>query len=76
VADQPQGEPASRSFVAFWLKDGRVVTGMNANIWKVNDAIATLVGSRQRVAIERLVDPAVALDDLDALLAPAEMAVE
>jgi hypothetical protein len=49
---------------------------MNANIWKVNDAIATLVGSRQRVAIERLVDPAVALDDLDALLAPAEMAVE
>ena len=66
-----RGEPASRSFVAFWLSDGRVVAGMNANVWKVNDAIAALVGSRQRVAIERLSDPTVALDDLEALLLPA-----
>jgi 3-phenylpropionate/trans-cinnamate dioxygenase ferredoxin reductase subunit len=66
-----RGEPASRSFVAFWLTDGRVVAGMNANVWKVNDAIAALVGSRQRVAIERLSDPTVALDDLEALLLPA-----
>jgi len=62
-----RGEPASSSFVAFWLKDGRVVAGMNANVWKVNDAIAALVGSRQRVAIERIVDPTVPLDDLEAL---------
>jgi 3-phenylpropionate/trans-cinnamate dioxygenase ferredoxin reductase subunit len=66
-----RGEPASRAFVAFWLSDSRVVAGMNANVWKVNDAIAALVGSREKVAIERLVDPTVALDDLDALLLPA-----
>lgn len=71
-----RGEPASRAFVAFWLSDGRVVAGMNANVWQVNDAIAALVGSGQNVAVERLVDPAVPLDDLEALLLPAEMAVE
>ena len=70
-----RGEPADREFVAFWLGDGRVVAGMNANVWKVNDAIAALVGSRGKVAIERLSDPAVALDDLDALLLPSKTAV-
>jgi 3-phenylpropionate/trans-cinnamate dioxygenase ferredoxin reductase subunit len=66
-----RGKPASRSFVAFWLTDGRVVAGMNANVGHVNDAMAALVASREKVAIERLSDPAVALDDLDALLLPA-----
>lgn len=70
-----RGEPAGREFVAFWLSDGRVVAGMNANVWKVNDAIAGLVGSREKVATERLRDPAVALDDLDALLLPSRTAV-
>ena len=70
-----RGEPADREFVAFWLSDGRVVAGMNANVWKVNDAIAALVGSRGKVAIERLSDPTVALEDLDALLLPSSTAV-
>jgi 3-phenylpropionate/trans-cinnamate dioxygenase ferredoxin reductase subunit len=70
-----RGEPASRAFVAFWLLDGRVVAGMNANVWQVNDAIAALVASRQKVAIERLVDPAVALDDLEALALSSRAAV-
>ena len=70
-----RGQPADREFVAFWLSDGRVVAGMNANVWKVNDAIAALVGSRGRVATERLSDPTVALEDLDALLLPAGKAV-
>ena len=70
-----RGEPASRAFVAFWLLDGRVVAGMNANVWQVNDAIAALVASRKKVAIERLVDPAVALDDLEALALPSRAAV-
>ena len=70
-----RGEPAGREFVAFWLSDGRVVAGMNANVWKVNDAIAALVGSRAKVAIERLSNPTVALDDLDALLLPSRTAV-
>lgn len=70
-----RGEPADREFVAFWLSDGRVVAGMNANVWKVNDAIAALVGSRGKVVIERLSDPTVALEDLDALLLPSSTAV-
>jgi 3-phenylpropionate/trans-cinnamate dioxygenase ferredoxin reductase component len=70
-----RGEPASREFVAFWLLDGRVVAGMNANVWQVSDAIAALVASRQKVAVERLVDPTVDLHDLEALLLPAETAV-
>jgi 3-phenylpropionate/trans-cinnamate dioxygenase ferredoxin reductase subunit len=71
-----RGEPASRSFVAFWLTEGRVVAGMNANVLQVNDAIAALVGSKDRVAVERLVDPAVPLDDLEALLLPGQIPVK
>lgn len=67
-----RGDPAGRAFVAFWLLDGRVAAGMNANVGQVNDAIAALVGSRERVAVERLTDPAVALDDLEALVLRAD----
>lgn len=63
-----RGEPASRSFIAFWLLDGRVVAGMNANVGNMNDKIAALVASRKLVNFERLIDPAVPLDDLEALL--------
>ena len=66
-----RGEPASREFIAFWLMHGRVVAGMNANVRKINDAISALVGSGQAVDVERLVDPAVPLDDLEALSDPA-----
>jgi 3-phenylpropionate/trans-cinnamate dioxygenase ferredoxin reductase subunit len=69
-----RGDPASRSFIAFWLRDGRVVAGMNANIWKVNDAIGSLVASRRPVDVDRLVDPAVPLDDLDTLLGSHQLA--
>jgi hypothetical protein len=44
---------------------------MNANVWKVNEAIMALVASRSRVDVDRLVDPAVPLDDLEALAAGA-----
>jgi 3-phenylpropionate/trans-cinnamate dioxygenase ferredoxin reductase subunit len=70
-----RGEPASRAFVAFWLLDGRVVAGMNANVWQVNDAIAALVASQATVAVERLIDPTVPIDDLDALLLPSAVSV-
>ena len=33
-----RGESASREFIAFWLVGGRVVAGMNVNVWDVNDA--------------------------------------
>ena len=71
VSDQVvfRGEPAHGTFMAFWLSDGRVAAGMNANVRDVNGAITTLVSSRRRVRVDRLADPAVPLDDLEALVA-------
>ncbi len=40
-----RGEPQSREFVAFWLRSGVVVAGMNVNVWDVNDAIQDLIRS-------------------------------
>jgi 3-phenylpropionate/trans-cinnamate dioxygenase ferredoxin reductase subunit len=62
-----RGDNARREFIAFWLKSGRVVAGMKANTWDVNDAISALVASREPIAVERLVDPSVPLDDLETL---------
>jgi hypothetical protein len=52
-------------FVAFWLDDeGRVLAGMNANVWDVTEAIQALVRSRRPVDPARLADPGVPFDDL------------
>lgn len=58
-----RGDPSSSSFLAFWLAGGRVVAGMNANVW-VNDQIAALVASRRPVDAARLSDPSVPLGEL------------
>jgi 3-phenylpropionate/trans-cinnamate dioxygenase ferredoxin reductase subunit len=59
-----RGDPASREFVAFWLREGRVLAGMNVNVWDVTDAIKALITSRAVVAVERLRDPDVPLDQV------------
>ena len=41
----PRG-PRTREFIAFWLKDDRVVAGMNVNIWDVTDPIQALIRAR------------------------------
>ena len=51
-------------FIAFWLKDGRVLAGMNANIWDQGDAIKALVRGGATVDADRLADPSVPLTDL------------
>jgi 3-phenylpropionate/trans-cinnamate dioxygenase ferredoxin reductase subunit len=33
----------AREFIAFWLRSGRVLSGMNVNIWDVSDIIQALV---------------------------------
>lgn len=63
-----RGDPASREFVAFWLGGGRVLAGMNVNVWDVNEAIQALVRSRSPVDRARLLDPDVSLEDLAAEL--------
>ena len=37
-----RGNPDDGKFIAFWLADGRVVAGMNANVWDVTDPIQAL----------------------------------
>lgn len=59
-----RGDPASREFLAFWVADGRVVAGMNVNVWDVNDDIKELITSRRAVDAARLSDPGVALADV------------
>jgi 3-phenylpropionate/trans-cinnamate dioxygenase ferredoxin reductase component len=60
-----RGDIAAREFIAFWLgSDGRVLAGMNVNIWDVNDAIQALVTSGEPVDPDVLRDPTVELAGL------------
>ncbi|MFC5137256.1 NAD(P)/FAD-dependent oxidoreductase [Actinomycetospora rhizophila] len=56
-----RGELGSREFVAFWLARGRVLAGMNVNIWDVTDPIARLVRHEEGFDRARHADPAVPL---------------
>jgi hypothetical protein len=51
-----RGDRKTRTFIAFWLKDGRVLAGMNVNVWDVTDPIQSLVRSGARVDADRLAD--------------------
>jgi len=54
------GEPGQEIF--FWLKDGRVLAGMNVNVWDVAEEIERLVQAGDQVDEARLADPRVPLD--------------
>ena len=59
-----RGDVAAREFVAFWLADGRVLAGMNVNVWDVTKPIEELITSRRKVDPGRLADVAVPLGSL------------
>jgi 3-phenylpropionate/trans-cinnamate dioxygenase ferredoxin reductase component len=59
-----RGDLASRKFVAFWLKDHRVVAGMNANVWDVVEPIQALIRGGRPVDPARLADPDIPLDQV------------
>ncbi len=59
-----RGDVAARQFVSFWLRDGRVVAGMNVNVWDVGDPIKALIRSGEPVDVARLTDTAVPLEQL------------
>jgi 3-phenylpropionate/trans-cinnamate dioxygenase ferredoxin reductase subunit len=59
-----RGDLARREFIAFWLVEGRVMAGMNVNIWDVTNDIQALIRAALAGATcdpHRLRDPAVAL---------------
>jgi 3-phenylpropionate/trans-cinnamate dioxygenase ferredoxin reductase subunit len=57
-----RGDPATYEFIAFWLKDQRVVAGMNAGVWDVIQPIQTLIRDGRPVDPHRLADTDVPLD--------------
>jgi 3-phenylpropionate/trans-cinnamate dioxygenase ferredoxin reductase subunit len=59
-----RGDPSAPEFIAFWLREGRVLAGMNVNVWDVTDAIKALIQSREPISVERLRDPDVPLDQV------------
>ena len=59
-----RGDRDSGEFVACWLQDGRVVAGMNVNVWDVNEHVQTLIRPRQAVDVAALTDPDTPLESL------------
>jgi 3-phenylpropionate/trans-cinnamate dioxygenase ferredoxin reductase subunit len=59
-----RGDVAKREFIAFWLKDHRVLAGMNVGVWDVTDPIRALIASRKAVDPAALADADVPLDRL------------
>lgn len=64
-----RGNLTAREFIAFWVKDARVVAGMNVNVWDVNETVQQFIRSGIPVDSGRLADEAVPLESL--LPAPA-----
>ncbi|WP_233279190.1 NAD(P)/FAD-dependent oxidoreductase [Microterricola pindariensis] len=61
-----RGDLEKREFLAFWLRESRVVAGMNVNVWDVNETVQALIRDEVQVDAVRLADPAVPLDSLRA----------
>ena len=59
-----RGDRAAREFVAFWVNGGRVVAGMNVNVWDVNDGVQDLIRSQRQVDLSRLADQGVPFGEL------------
>lgn len=59
-----RGDLAARELVAFWMSGGRVVAGMNVNVWDVADQIAALITSGKQVDPRQLANRTVSLGDL------------
>ncbi|TNC29415.1 NAD(P)/FAD-dependent oxidoreductase [Amycolatopsis alkalitolerans] len=59
-----RGDLSTREFVSFWLHQGRVLAGMNVNIWDVTHDIKALIHAQTPVDIARLADPSVPLAEV------------
>ncbi|SDZ08659.1 NAD(P)/FAD-dependent oxidoreductase [Herbiconiux ginsengi] len=59
-----RGDKDARAFIAFWLADGKVVAGMNVNVWDVNEAVQGVIRRGNVVDRAALIDPDVPLDSL------------
>lgn len=58
-----RGDVGQREFIAFWLGGGRVLAGMNVNVWDVNEVIQAMVRGGRTADPGRLADPSVPLEE-------------
>jgi 3-phenylpropionate/trans-cinnamate dioxygenase ferredoxin reductase subunit len=63
-----RGDREGGEFIAFWLREGRIVAGMNVNVWDVNEHVQALIRARQPVEVAALTDPGTPLESLAAEL--------
>lgn len=59
-----RGDRDSGEFIVFWLRDARVVAGMNVNVGDVNEDVQALIRSRRAVDAAALSDPHTPLEAL------------
>ncbi|MFJ2769724.1 NAD(P)/FAD-dependent oxidoreductase [Streptomyces sp. NPDC087300] len=59
-----RGDTGKREFIAFWLRDGRVLAGMNVNVWDVTEPIQELIRSGHKPDPDALADPSTPLASL------------
>ncbi|MFI9718420.1 NAD(P)/FAD-dependent oxidoreductase [Streptomyces sp. NPDC052396] len=59
-----RGDVGKREFIAFWLRQGRVLAGMNVNVWDVAEPVQHLIRAGAVVDPATLADPAVPLGSL------------
>ncbi|MEU2513150.1 NAD(P)/FAD-dependent oxidoreductase [Streptomyces syringium] len=59
-----RGDVGKREFIAFWLAEGRLLAGMNVNVWDVTDTIQKLIRSGARFDPNALADPGTPLESL------------
>jgi 3-phenylpropionate/trans-cinnamate dioxygenase ferredoxin reductase subunit len=59
-----RGDKDKREFIAFWLKDRRVLAGMNVNVWDVTDPIQKMIRSQVEVDPAKLADTSTSLEEL------------
>jgi 3-phenylpropionate/trans-cinnamate dioxygenase ferredoxin reductase component len=59
-----RGDRDGGEFIAFWLREGRVLAGMNVNVWDVNEHVQALIRSRRTVDVAALTDLATPLESL------------
>jgi 3-phenylpropionate/trans-cinnamate dioxygenase ferredoxin reductase subunit len=59
-----RGDRVGREFIAFWVKGGKVVAGMNVNVWDVNEAVQGIIRRGNQVDHAKLMDANVPLESL------------
>lgn len=59
-----RGDAGKREFIAFWLKDHKVLAGMNVNVWDVTETVQELIRAGRPVDPDALADPSVRLESL------------